>query len=248
MSNATGSVPPATDPYFRDAQQFFAVDKYMFSRRGCWLALSIDDVRYGKGSLFLTTNRGMRTHGRMADGTKLFRIYPTFEGKRVPFAVQQCCASELTVRTRYGDVRFTWADESKLMAQGDPGMGLLWTRSTEAYELVKPRKDGAWESSQRSAGPICFKGLEGSSFRFDDTWNWYKLNCGEVMGRTEPGPDGRFTMVCEEFAYAVKPRDSYPTYAEGRASMQADWEDFLAKYPKFIAPYDRKREDTAYVL
>ena len=248
MSNEPRCVPAPKDPYFRDAEQFFAVDKYMFSRRGCWLALSIDDVRYGKGSLYLTTNRGMRTHSRMEDGTKLFRIYPTYEGKRVPFAVQQRCASELTVHTRHGDVRFTWADQSKLMAQGDPGMGLLWTRNTEAYELVKPRKFGGWESSQRSAGPLYFKGLEGSTFRFEDSWNWYKLNCGELMGTTQPGPDGTFTMVCEEFAYAVKAREDYPTYAEAKASMQADWEEFLSKYPKFIEPYAKKREDTAYVL
>ena len=49
MSTEPRCVPAPKDPYFRDAEQFFAVDKYMFSRRGCWLALSIDDVRYGNG-------------------------------------------------------------------------------------------------------------------------------------------------------------------------------------------------------
>lgn len=235
------------DPYFRNAKQYFPVDKYMFSRAGAWIALSIDNVNYGAGELYLTTNRGMRTHNK-AIGVNLFRIYPTHDGHRVPFSVQAMSASELALHTRYGDVRFTFADAAKLMAEGDPGMGLLWTRKCEPYELIKPRKDGAWESAQRAAGPLCFKGLEGSTFQFDDTWNWYDLNCGAVQGYTLPAPDGRFTMVCEEFSYAAKVRDSYPTYAEAKADMQADWEAFLAKMPHYIQPYEQKREETAYVL
>ena len=45
MSTEPRCVPAPKDPYFRDAEQFFAVDKYMFSRRGCWLALSIAAAR-----------------------------------------------------------------------------------------------------------------------------------------------------------------------------------------------------------
>lgn len=236
------------DPYFRDAEQYFPVDKYMFSRAGAWLALSIDDLRYGKGALHLTTNRGMHAHGRLPEGTKLWRIQPTHEGKLVPFATQQTGAAELTLHTRYGAVRFTWADPAKLLAEGDPGMGLLWTRSSETYELARPRKDGAWESIPKFGTPLCFKGLEGSAFRFDDSWDWHKLSSGELTGRTEPGPDGGFTMVCEEFPYSVKVRDSYPSFREGKADMQADWEAFLAKFPAFIPPYDIKREETAYTL
>ncbi len=236
------------DPYFRNAKQFFPVDKYMFSRAGAWLALSIDDVRYGKGALTLITNRGMHAHGRLPEGTKLWRIYPTYEGRRVSFAAQQTSASELALHTRYGDVRFTWADRAKLLAEGDPGMGLLWTRAGETYELVHPRKNGAWEIIPKAGTPLCFKGLEGSAFRFDDTYDWYKLSTGELMGRTAPGEDGRFTMVCEEFPYAVKVRESYPSFAEGKADMQADWEAFLEKFPHFIQPYEEKREETAYVL
>ena len=234
------------DPYFRKMTQFFDVSRYQFSRAGSFLSLSIDDTRYGRGALNFTTAHSMRGHRR--ESPQMLRINPTYQGKKVPFAVQQACASELTVHTRYGDVRFTFADRTKLMAEGDPGMGLMWTHNAMGFELVKPRKNGAWEVTLRAAGPLIFKGLEGSDFRFDDTWNFSKMNCGEICGRTVPGPDGRFTMVCEESQYGTKPRASYPTYAEGKASMQADWEDFLSKYPKLAMPYARKREDTAYVL
>ena len=205
-------------------------------------------MKYGRGALTLCSNRGMRNHGRMSEGGTLFRIHPTHLGKRVPFAVQLAGPAELTLHTRYGDVRFTWASDRVLLAEGDRDMGLLWTRHTEGYELMKARKNGAWETCPRNGTPLCFQGLGGSTFAFDDTWEWYSLSCGDLRGHTAPGPDGTFTMVCEEFPYGVQVRESYPSYAEGRADMEKDWQDFLEKYPHFSAPYESGRADTAYVL
>ncbi len=236
------------DPWFRGAPQFFPVERYMFSRGGAWLGLSIDNVKYGKGMLYLTTNRGMHTHRRSPDGTRLFRIYPTFEGRRVAFSTQLIGPAELVLHTRHGDVRFTWATTRQLMAEGDPGMGLEWTRSAGMFEIAKKRKDGSWENVPALGTPLCFKGLEGSGFAFRDTWNWQSLNSAGIDGFTSPGPDGRFTMVMEEFPYMSKVREHYGTYAEGRADMQKAWEDFLAKYPKLAEPYASKREETAYTL
>ena len=234
------------DKYFRNMPQYFPVSKYMFSRAGAWLALTIDNTKYGTGALNLSTNRGMRTHGR-APGKNLYRIYPTFEGKRVAFATQSTPA-ELILHTLYGDVRFTWADSNKLMANGDKGMGLQWTRTADAYELIKERKGGAWESDVRAANPLLFVGLEGSRFVFDRSYNWYKLNSGEICGRTVERPEGGFTMVCDETPYGSKAGKTYPTYAEAKADMQNAWESFLNRLPHFCAPYEKKREETAYVL
>ncbi|MBO4330757.1 MAG: NAD(P)H-binding protein, partial [Oscillospiraceae bacterium] len=157
------------DPFFRNAPQYFPVSIYKFSRAGAWMALSIDNVKYGKGKLFLTTSRGNRAHGQSDEGSELFRIYPTFEGKRVAFATQQIGPAELVLHTRRGDIRFTWASVSRLMAEGDPGMGLEWTRNAAPYESVRARKDGAWESIPQHACPLCFKALEGSGFAFRDS-------------------------------------------------------------------------------
>ena len=125
------------DPYFRDREQFINLEMNMFSRAGSWLSLRTDNVKYGRGALTLCSNRGMRNHGRMSEGGTLFRIHPTHLGKRVPFAVQLAGPAELTLHTRYGDVRFTWASDRVLLAEGDRDMGLLWTRHTEGYELMK---------------------------------------------------------------------------------------------------------------
>ena len=240
--------PVSCDPFFRNAPQYFPVSTYKFSRAGAWLSLSIDNVQYGRGLLTLITSRGSRAHGQSDEGRQLFRIYPTFEGKRVAFATQQIDPAELVLHTRRGDIRFTWASVSRLMAEGDPGMGLEWTRSAGPYESVRPRRDGAWESIPRHANPLCFKGLEGSGFAFRNTWSWYSLNSTSIDGFTSPGPDGRFTLAVDEFPYMVKVPEDYGTYAQGKADMLADWEAFWAKYPKLAEPYAGKAEETAYAL
>ena len=79
-------MPKPTDPFFRDAKQYFPVNLYKFSRAGAFMALTIDNVKYGRGTLTLTTCRGNRTHGQSSEGSRLYRIFATYEGKRVPFA------------------------------------------------------------------------------------------------------------------------------------------------------------------
>ena len=166
----------------------------------------------------------------------------------MPFATQQTGPAELVLHTRHGDIRFTWATYTRLMAEGDPGMGLEWTRTAAPYEIVKPRTDGSWESVPRLGTPLCFKGLEGSGFTFKDTWNWYTFSATAIDGYTTPGPDGTFTLAVEEFPYMVKVPKDYGTYAEGKADMLKSWEDFWAAYPKLAEPYAQKAEETAYDL
>jgi hypothetical protein len=48
------------DPFFRDLPQFIAPEAHMFTRRGAWMGLQADSPKYGKGSLYLMTNRGNR--------------------------------------------------------------------------------------------------------------------------------------------------------------------------------------------
>lgn len=245
LSEAHGLTDIQGDQFFRDRGQLFLMSNSMFSRRGSWSALFADGDAYGSCSLFLGNNHGDAI--RTGSYNKLFRLYPTFGGRTVPFALETS-AAELTVHTRHGDVRFTFADETKIYAQGDPGMGLRITRDAGGYESLKKRKDGAWESLPRSAGAYLFKGLEGSAIDFCDNWNWYKLSSGEFNGNTRMGPDGRFTLVIEEFTYSAVVRDKYPTYAEAKASMQSEWDAFLSKMPHFTEPYEEKREHCAYIL
>ncbi|MCL2228070.1 MAG: hypothetical protein FWB97_10700, partial [Oscillospiraceae bacterium] len=142
-------------------------------------------------------------------------------------------------------------DKQKLIAEGDSGMGLLFEKTMVQHETVHPRKDAAWEAFFRLTCAVVFKGLEGSEFDFNDNempWDWENLTSGRIYGRTRASGDGRFTLVMEEFASGGVVRDSYPSYSEARASMQADWDAFYGDIPEFVEPYEEKRFDAAYLL
>ena len=236
------------NPFFTEAKQFYPIAPYMFSRRGSWMALQCDNDKYASGMLYLSTLHGTKTHTGNRDANKLFRIEPTFEGRRVSFSVQTA-ATEFTLHTRHGDVRFAYADPTTLMAEGDPGMGLYFNRTGEAHECAKRRKGGAWEYPVSQTVSFIFKGLEGSEFNFEDHWNWYHIHNDVAIGRTTPNADGKFTLVIEEYPFcATYSGKDYPTYAEGKAATQANWEAFLEKFPKFVQPYESKRVETAYIL
>ena len=233
------------DPFFHDVQSFYPVTGNFFKRRGAWFGLSVTASAYGMAALHLATFHGGAT--RAKDGNKLIDLWPTYEGRRVPFVVQ-AEASELTLLTRYGNVRFTFAGPTLLMAEGDKGMGLHFEKDMEQHETVKPRKNGAWEAAFRWTCSMLFQGLEGSGITFRPYWDWERLSSGSVKADTVPGPEGRFTLAMEEFTHAAFPRESYPAYSEARESMKADWEGFLAKMPAFPEPYEKARIQAAYTL
>ena len=233
------------DPFFRDVKSFFPPVGSIFKRRGSWFGISVRSNTYGSASIVLTTLHGGAA--RAKDGNKLIDLWPTFEGRRVPYVVQRE-ADELILLTRYGNVRFTFATPTLLMAEGDEGMGLHFEKNCEQHETFKPRKGGAWEAAFRWTCSVVFQGLEDSAIRFDGYWDWPKLSSGEVKGDTVAGPDGTFTLAMEEFTHAAYPRELYPSYAEAKADMRADWESFYAAMPKFIEPYEQGRVRAEYTL
>jgi hypothetical protein len=233
------------DPYFRNLKQFYRIDGNIFKRRGAWFALFCRGTAYGSSEVFLGTYRGSSIRNK--NGNRLLSLIPTYEGRRVPFAVQ-AEAAELTLLTKHGNIRFTYASATQLIAEGDAGMGLRLEKIMEQHEVVKPRKNGSWEAAFRWSCSIIFTPLNGSALDFGDYWDWEKLSSFEARGITKPGPDGKFTLVFEEFTHAGWVRDSYPTYNEAKADMQKDWEDFYARLPEFIAPYEEGRREAAYTL
>ena len=233
------------DPFFRDVKSFFPPVGSIFKRRGSWFGISVRSNSYGSSTIMLTTLHGGAA--RAKDGNKLIDLWPTFEGRRIPYVVQRE-ADELILLTRYGNVRFTFATPTLLMAEGDPGMGLHFEKNCEQHETVKPRKGGAWEFAFRWTCSLVFQGLEDSGFAFDKYWDWPKLSSGELKGDTIPDPEGRFTLAMEEFTHAAYPRELYPSYAEAKADMRADWESFYAAMPKFIEPFEQGRARAEYTL
>ena len=74
------------DPFFHDVQSFYPVTGNFFKRRGAWFGLSVTASAYGMAALHLATFHGGAT--RAKDGNKLIDLWPTYEGRRVPFVVQ----------------------------------------------------------------------------------------------------------------------------------------------------------------
>ena len=233
------------DPFFRDVKSFYRVNGNFFKRRGAWFGLSVTANGYGMAALHLATFHGGAARAR--DGNKLIDLWPTYEGRRVPFVIQGE-AAELTLLTRFGSVRFSFAGPTLLMAEGDPGMGLHFEKDMEQHETVKPRKNGAWEAAFRWTCSMLFQGLEGSGITFSPYWDWERLSSGQVKADTVPGPEGRFTLAMEEFTHAACPREDYPSYAQAKADMKADWEAFLSAMPAFPAPYEEAGVQAAYTL
>ncbi len=225
------------------------VDGAMFKRKDAWFGLFQRGGLYGNVDLFLGTLHGIAC--RAPERLRLINIFVTYEGERVPFTAS-AVSCEYTLHTEYGDIRFTFADDHKLMAEGDKGMGLEFEKEMARHEFLHPRKDGAWECAFRYTASFIFKGLEGSTFDFnngENSWDWRRLSNDHIIGRTHPAPDGTFTLVMEEFDYCGYVRDSYPTYAEAKESMQADWEKFLASTTvPFNNKYESHRADADYIL
>ena len=224
------------------------IDGKMFKRSGAWFGLFQRGSAFGDVSLSLGTCHGMAALA--PERNRLINIFPTYKGKKVPFTVSVYPA-ELTLVTNHGNVRFTFADKTKLIAEGDPEMGLRFEKTMVQHESVHPRKNGAWEAFFRLTCAIVFKGLEGSSFDFNAgeiPWDWEKLTSGKIFGQTYPGPDDRFTLVMEESVYDGIVRDTYPSYKEAKASMQEEWDAFIQTMPVFVEPYEEKREECEYLL
>ena len=226
----------------------YSIDGTMFKRRGAWFGIFQRGSIYADVSLNLGTCHGMSA--KAPDKNRLINIFPTHEGKKIPFTVSVEPA-ELTIVTKYGNIRFTFADTTKLMAEGDMGMGLLFEKKMVKHESVHPKKNGAWEAVFRLTSSFIFKGLEGSSFDFnngENYWNWATLSSDTVQGRTHAGADGRFTLVIEEFPYGAIVRDSYPHYADAKASMQAEWDAFIGRVPSFKGGLEEQRSECLYTL
>jgi hypothetical protein len=225
-----------------------SIEGKVFKRRGAWFGLYHYGPPEEEPSFYLGTLHG--TAALAPEKNRLIGVCATFKGKKVEHALEATPA-ELTLRTAYGSVRFTFASTSMILAEGDEGMGLLFEKTMARHETVHKRKNGAWEAFFRMTCSVVFKGLNGSSFDFNDgvaPWSLDELSSSAVYGQTRPGPDGRFTLALEESVFDGIVRDAYPSYAEAKASMQADWDAFIEKMPAFTEPYEGPREEAEYTL
>jgi hypothetical protein len=235
------------------------IDGKVFRRPEAWFGLFLRSKSFDgspvAAPLYLGTCRGAATLA--PEKNRLADVFPTYNGEKLPFVVEARPA-ELKLVTERGDVRFTFANKSYLLAEGDAGMGLAFEKSMAQHESVHKRwnkaKEEAWEVFFRMTCTIIFKGQNGSGFEFVNPetggypWNWAGLSSGKILGRTRPAPDGTFTLVLDESVFNGVVRDAYPTYAKAKASMQSAWDAFISKIRPLAAPYEAERIAAAHTI
>jgi putative NADH-flavin reductase len=230
--------------FFQDSKRLFSVSAFPFYRAGgyCGVYLSPEgNDAFAAAKLSFGTRRGIAP----ADNN-LFNFAPTYQGRKVACAVQ-ATATELTIRTRHGNLYLVWAAPSLALIKGDPDMGIQFNKNYEKHHQLKSRGEQAWEAITGYYGCLVFKVLKGTGVS-NSPWVWDDLSTPRAQLDVAGNPGSGFLVAVEEFPYAGWVRDSYPTYEEGLENVHKDWEGFLATIPHLAAPYEEKREETAYAL
>ncbi|MDR1802396.1 MAG: NAD(P)H-binding protein [Treponema sp.] len=231
-------------PFFHDAKRLYSIAAYPFFRAGSYLGVYTKagtDDSYGSPELYFGSRRGLAP----PDG-HLMDFAPAFNGKKVPCAVQ-AKATELTVRTRHGNLYICFGGPNLLLIKGDRGMGLRLRRFPESHKFFKSRGENSWESMHDYHSCVIYRLLKGKA-EVNAPWSWEDLNTPRVEVMINPGEDGTFLLAVEEFPGAGFVRDSYPGYAESLEKANAEWKAFLETIPHFPAPFEEEREKAAYAV
>jgi hypothetical protein len=196
---------------------------------------------YGSAQLYFGSRRGLAP-----DDGRLIDFDATFNGKKVPYAVQ-AKATELTIRTRHGNLYICFGKPNLLLIKGDKGMGIRVRRFPEIHRIVKKRGENAWESMHGNNSSLIFMLLKGKA-EVNAPWSWEDGNTPRVEMMLNSGGDGTFLLAVEEFSGAGYVRDSYPGYEESLENANTEWKSFLETIPHFPSPFEEEREKAAYAI
>jgi putative isomerase len=235
---------------FTDRMVFDISSGVPFTRKGSYFGIYAESkgfkrggINYGTGKLYIGSRRGGISQRRT---NELIRIHPTYEGKKISYAVVTS-PTELILRTAYGEVRCCMPETGLLYIKGENGLGLRLNKDMEIHEIMKKRPGKAWEGVFRWTCSCIFNPLKGD-LAMNAPWDWEKLTTPVVEGDVLPDGNGEFLLSVDESEPAGFVRDTYPTYEEGLADVTADWQAFLAKIPHFVSPLEERRVEVSYIL
>ena len=218
-----------------------------FGRRGSYLTIHLApgaSHHFGRAYVYLGTCHGTAT---ILGKHRLFNLQPLYQGERVPFAVIMKPA-ELVLRTLYGDIRLCIAQYRLLMVQTENGLGLRFATTGELDRETKPRGRDGWETVFNKACLTTVIHAEAGHIAADAPWDWDQLQCGRCKIDVLPDETGSALATLEEFSHSGVVRESYPTYEQALAGVQADFDGFLENIPALPAPYEELRMKAAWNL
>jgi putative NADH-flavin reductase len=210
----------------------------IYSRAG---GFSRSGVNYGSARLSIGSRRGAISEW---PDNRLMDLFPVYKGAKVAFSVKTG-PTEIQMKTLYGTITLCFPEPSLLYIKGEGGISLKMEIDKSQSGIIKKRKGKAWETYYRWIGSLVFN--RSGRHRHGCPWNWETLTTPKVKAhvlRTR----AVFLLAVEESKYAGVVRDRYPTYEEGLADVNADWESFLATILHFVKPFEERRGEAAYIL
>ena len=232
--------------YVDESGRFISIATCPFMRRGSWLGFyTTGSEQFGRAYLYLASHHGIH---EIKNQHRIFDVQPLYEGERVPFAIIQHTATELLLRTLYGDIRICWPEERLIYFQSSAGLGLRFATARDHLDrYTKPRGKNAYETQFTTAFTTVIHAITGT-VTANAPWVWDLLSSGRTT--IDCLPDAKGTIFCslEEFTHSGYVRDYYASYEEGLAAVTADWEEFNGNIPHLPGKYDALRELCAYNL
>ncbi|MDR2615739.1 MAG: hypothetical protein LBC28_04075 [Oscillospiraceae bacterium] len=210
-----------------------------FSRRGSFLALANDNYGedlYGKCNLWLCSSRITGIMDFNANnGFRILKFALIHGGHPVPY-VLDTTPYEVTMRSRYGSVRFTFAETKLVLAAAD---------SADISLRMTIQKPISWFADPEPSTPLAKVPGAVLDFRASKlqvfSENLWQNN--EYTEARPGGKDGKLFVAFEDF-YKGEPkiRPSYPSYEEGLKDVKADFDGYAAKVcPKLPAEFEPGR-------
>lgn len=197
--------------------------------------------KWGSSDLYLAIGRG----GAAALPSNLSLLFvPVHHGTMLPYAMEST-PTEMKLRTAYGDVSFCFAEPNLLLIQGENDLELLIETDMVLHQFLRKRKENSWECPHSPACSFVFTGVRGE-IEMDAKYDFQRLSHPTVRAVLKPEKDGKFLLAVEEFSHLGYTRESYPTYEEGLADAQADWDAYLQAMPA-IPEFAAGRVPAAYL-
>ncbi len=214
-----------------------------FTRRGAWFGIYADSfMRAIRGlNLYLGSRRGSVIE---RGDSLLVKIHPMYRGEKVDYGIRTT-ATELILRTVYGDIRCCFAAEDTLYIKGENGLSLALEKDMVTHEVMKKRGDKGWEQLASWLCTMLYYPVKGS-IDMKAGWDYGALSTPFVRGTVLPDENGEFLLSVRESLYDQIVADSYPSYEEGLANVRADWQDFVDHMPRLTGELLDLHEEALY--
>lgn len=213
-----------------------------FSRKGAWIGIFPDNssLMVAGRNLYIGSRRGSTAE---RGDNMIVRFFPTYRGEKIDYGIRTG-ATELILRTAYGEIRFCFADEHMLYIKGENGLSLRLERTMKIHEMLKRRGFG-WEQITSCLGSMVYAPLKGSMDVKAD-WDYDSLSTPFMRADVLPDENGEFLLAAEESMYGGVLRDDYVTYEEALRNATEDWNRFKSCFPPVSAEYAEAAEKAMY--